>query len=617
MTPSGTICICANTNLKYQSEDTIVFASESAKRAYFDSKVIKTFTDQMYTRSNTNGVSSTMNGKLYVAPGTSSVKVNCPIGQIYNADYMFYVDSGYSGKTFYNFITDVSYVSDAVTLVTFTEDVFMTWQNNITIQNSFVERETLDSDVPYENSDIPDIISGEYREYGRVDISPSLTNANYGCMVLNTFAFPVLDADLGYAIDTAKMNYGTADVYYGGYEKNQRRLDSLVYVFFPLAALSNSNSNISQVFSAYFTHTVDSHIFNKQRGKYDIISLFSLPEICLPYNVMNYLSGTNDRIAFVIPTTNYNLRSLTIACTHAIYTYQASASEESVNVAYPSQYGGYTFKNKRLYSAPYSYFVLTNNQGQEIRLKPQHFQGSGGQISVDFKMIGSYGTFANVDIFPVGYDITAGSINPTYKESIDNFPEVIYQYDKAADFNQARLISNSISGIGSVTSIGQGIAETLASSNTIEDENEFANSSVNNMKKGTSVGGEIFGALQSYQLSTKWDFPTVQGVDKAGLVPTADNLMKFSLISVGLDLDTAKSIDNLFTRFGYAVKKIKSVSIGLNGRRNFHFVQTSGCNITGSVPMYAKNYLNDRFDKGIRMWSPSYYLSDFENNPIV
>ena len=176
MTPSGTICICANTNLKYQSEDTIVFASESAKRTFFDSKVIKTFTDQMYTRGNTNGVNSTLNGKLYVAPGTSSIKVNCPIGQIYNADYMFYVDNGYSGKTFYNFITDVSYVSDEVTQITFTEDVFMTWHNNISINHSFVERETVNSDTIFENKLLETVVDTELMTYRKSYLANSRTN---------------------------------------------------------------------------------------------------------------------------------------------------------------------------------------------------------------------------------------------------------------------------------------------------------------------------------------------------------------------------------------------------------------------------------------------------------
>lgn len=626
MTPSGTICICANTNLKYQSEDTIVFASESAKRSYFDAKVIKTFTDQMYTRSNTNGVNSTLNGKLYVAPGTSSIKVNCPISEIYNADYMFFVDNGYTGKTFYNFITDVSYVSDAVTQITFTEDVFMTWQNNVVIQNSFVERESTATDEAFSDAhDVPDILAGEYRQYERVDLGSGYTQSKYGCMVLNTLAFPYVDGSNGIKIDTAGISgvSGYTYFYYNGYGKNQNRLDSLVYVFFPLSALASNNS-IKMAFSAYFNHVVDTHFFAKEEGKYDIIGLYSLPEVCLPYDVISYLSGTSDRIAYVVPRLDYTLNGHTPSVTCNFFLYQQTATEETLNaVAYPGAYGSYTPKNKKLLSAPYNYFVLTNNQGQEIKFKPQHFLKSGGQIDVSFKVKGSYSNFSNVDILPIGYD-TGGQllVNNTYRMSIDNYPEVVYQYDKAADFNQARLISNAIGAVGSLTGFAQGITNTVSSALPDKKGNsakgiDIAGNIIGNVTSGIGIAEEIVGAIQDYNLSTKWDFPTVHGVDKSGIVPTAEDLMKFTLIDVALDVDSAKAIDNLFTRFGYAIKKIKSVSIDLNNRQNFHFVKTSGCNITGAVPMYAKNYLNDRFDKGIRMWAPSRYLTDFENNPIV
>ena len=634
MTPSGTICICANTNLKYQSEDTIVFASESAKRTYFDSKVIKTFTNQQYTRANTNGVNSTLNGKLYVAPGTSSIKVDCPIGQIYNADYMFYVDTGYSGKTFYNFITDVSYVSDAVTQITFTEDVFMTWQNNVTIQNSFVERESTAVDEVYSDAhDLPDIISGEYREYGRTDIQPTYTQATYGCMVLNTIAFPILNYDTGQIeIDTAQnLNeenrpYG----YYNGYGKNQNRLDSLVYVFFKLSSLSTAGYLYKNTFASYFTHRVSTSVFDKQEGKYEIVALFSVPEICLPSSALTYLTNNPNGMAMMVPNNAYSLRGSDPAqwsIPTQIFVYQSSPSYENIiSASHVTPYVtmSYTPKNKKLYSAPYCYYIISNNQGQVVKLKPQHFPRTGGQFSMNFKMIGSFANFCNVELIPMGYERPddLNAINPAYKVSIDNFPEVVYQYDKSADYNQAKLISNTISAVGSLTNFANGITNTISNAQPDKKGNpakgiDIAGNIIGNVTSGINIAENIVNSLQDYQLSTKWDFPEVHGVDKSGVVPTAEELMKFTIISFALDIETVKSIDNLFTRYGYSVKKIKSVSLDLNNRKNFHFVQTSGCNVTGSIPMYAKNYLNDRFDKGIRMWSPNYYLTDFENNPLV
>lgn len=631
MIPSGKIYLCANTNLKYQSEDTIVFASETDKRNYFNNKVVKSFTDQQYIRANTNGVSSTLSGTLYVAPGTSSIKVDCPIAQIYNIDYMFYIDESYANKVFYNFVTDVTYVSDNVTQITFTEDVFMTWHNNITIQNSFVERESTSVDEPYSDAhDLPDIISGEYREYARTDIQSSWTQATYGCMVLNTIAFPVLDSTAGgMVIDTGEMTNGsgTSLGYYSGYGKNQKRLDSLVYVFFKLNSLATDTA-MKVAFGTYFNHNVSTHLFDKTRGKYDIIALYSVPEMCVPYSAINFLSSNPTGMAMIVPNDAYSLRGTNPAIEwlvpSAVYTYQSSATTENTgSIAYSVPYVnmGYTPKNKKLYSAPYCYYLVTNNQGQTVKFKPQHFPRSNGQFDMSFKMIGSFSNFCCIDLIPFGYELPSSpsQLNPAYKISLDSYPEVVYQYDKAADYNQAKLISNTIATVGSLSNFANGITNTIGNAQSDKSNSSGNNASdiIGSITSGVNVAGNIVNALQDYQLSTKWDFPEVQGVDKSGIVPTAEDLMKFTVISFALDVESVKAIDNLFTRYGYAVKKIKSVSIGLNNRRNFHFVKTDGCNITGNVPMYAKNFLNDRFDKGIRMWSPTYYLTDLNNNPLV
>ena len=72
------------------------------------------------------------------------------IDNIIDYDYVMYQNESYSDKWFYAFITNMTYVNDGMTLINIITDVWQTWQFDIDIKRSFVEREMIDSskDVP-------------------------------------------------------------------------------------------------------------------------------------------------------------------------------------------------------------------------------------------------------------------------------------------------------------------------------------------------------------------------------------------------------------------------------------------------------------------------------------
>lgn len=611
MTPSGTICICANTNMKYQSEDTIVFASESAKRTYFDNKVIKTFTNQQYTRANTNGVNSTLNGKLYVAPGTSSIKVDCPIGQIYNADYMFYVDTGYSGRTFYNFITDVSYVSDSVTQITFTEDVFMTWQNGIVMQDSYVERETVSDDTPYsENMEVPDYIIGQYRRFGKLNLAQLNTFPTYACMVINTFVYPTWDnSDHEYIIKTADQT-PTDTTPYNSYDNHENRTDNLVYYFFPISSLTSGlNGLLGDILNKSIPDT-----YQPARDKYQVLSLFTIPKICCPANIQTYLSGATNRFAVMTPNNTWNYQGASHGggpLDYEVFTYNSSSVYDIVQLQESDFNFNYSPRNNKLKSAPYRYINITNNQGKSINLKPQYFDKVITQNSVSlnirFSIISTLANFANVNLYPYGYENITNGMNPEYSLSVGEYPELPFSYDKTASAKEARVLTNGLNLIGSVLAY--------------KSDSDKAKESGEDKKYGSqnyiNTGIDTFSNIINERAKTKWEEPEVRGLDSSGVVATSNNTIHFSAIGIGLDVASQRAIDDYFTRYGYAINKFKTITLGLNGRKRFYYVKTGECNITGTVPMYAKNYLENMFKRGIRMWSSSYFLENEEDNPII
>lgn len=65
-------------------------------------------------------------------------------------NYVMYQNENYSDKWFYAFITGMKYINDGMTEISILTDVWQTWQFDLEIKQSFVEREMINvaEDVP-------------------------------------------------------------------------------------------------------------------------------------------------------------------------------------------------------------------------------------------------------------------------------------------------------------------------------------------------------------------------------------------------------------------------------------------------------------------------------------
>lgn len=131
--PNSIIKLCSSVPIDSSYKDTIYFASRSAQKTYFDSKVSKTMEKASFQR---------INGQQGV------VRMSASAESIYNCNYMMFQNSNYGTKWFYAFITNIEYVNDKVSNVYFTIDVMQTWfLFDCTLKESFVEREHHASDT--------------------------------------------------------------------------------------------------------------------------------------------------------------------------------------------------------------------------------------------------------------------------------------------------------------------------------------------------------------------------------------------------------------------------------------------------------------------------------------
>lgn len=144
--PNSTIEFFADLGLDAGYENTMYFASASAKDAYFDAvqKIASAYA-QSYTRS-----------------GRGVIKVQFPMSTMYRVGYMRFKNTSFENKWFYAFVTGVDYINNITTEVRFEIDVMMTWMGDFELEQCFIERQHSETDTIGSNIIDEGIPCGDY-----------------------------------------------------------------------------------------------------------------------------------------------------------------------------------------------------------------------------------------------------------------------------------------------------------------------------------------------------------------------------------------------------------------------------------------------------------------------
>ena len=134
ISPNSKIYLLRGIPLDNTYNDTIYFSSASAQLSYFQGKL-----------TGNGGVSFT--AQTYQRVGKNRCRLNICADDIYNVNYMFFQNTSYGSKWFYAFVTEVEYINDAVSEISYEIDVIQTYMFNWSLGMSMVEREHSATDV--------------------------------------------------------------------------------------------------------------------------------------------------------------------------------------------------------------------------------------------------------------------------------------------------------------------------------------------------------------------------------------------------------------------------------------------------------------------------------------
>lgn len=134
ITPNTDLFVLHGVPLDVKNEYSIAFTSHAQQELFFFSKIKYRFTNQTYQRERRNWVRVEKNAE-----------------DLYDCNYMMFRNTAFGTKWFYAFITDVEYVSNNVSAISYVIDELQTWLLDYTYKPCYMKRTHTETDEFGEN----------------------------------------------------------------------------------------------------------------------------------------------------------------------------------------------------------------------------------------------------------------------------------------------------------------------------------------------------------------------------------------------------------------------------------------------------------------------------------
>ena len=496
----------------------------------------------MLTLVQNKAVASNLNCSFLRDEGV--LQLDIPYGTALTADYLAFQNPAYSNKWFFAFIDKVEYYGEKNTRIHYTVDVCSTWFDYWTAQKCWVIREHANTDNAGDN------LVPENLELGEFVVNGNRTDL----FTANGYLYCI--------ISTADPSSSTKYVYcnLGGVITSGQ-----LFIFWTAAQFANFVLSMSNA------------------GKLESISqAYMIPDSCMNFNDL-VPHGDDDE--------------------HVYYTFKGTSSpySHSNSISRPSTLNGYTPVNKKLLTAPFNSFIVTNNAGSVNNYAYEYFSNPA---SCEFtsKCIPTIG--ASIFCYPKNYK----GIGSNYNEGITGakFPTLQWTGDAYTNW----LTQNSVNiGMG-IVSDGIGLIKNAVT---------LGSGKIKDAKRAIS-GFESTGSSIMDQMAEMYKHSlvpmTICGNTNNGDVMTAMKELDISAYPMSITRQFAERIDQFFTRYGYATNKLKYPN--QTGRATWNYVEVAaGENIghsgnTISVPPADMEIINNAYRSGVTIWHNHDNIGNFD-----
>lgn len=483
------------------------------------------------------------------------------IDNIINYNYVMYKNENYLDKWFYAFIENMTYENEGMTKIKIKTDVFQTWQFDIIYKDMFIEREHVNSDnigehtIP-ENLNIGEVI--EEQEFEELSLS------EYYYIGLET-NWIISDGSTGGELVEAHKGkqFSGITVY------NKQVSGNQIILF----KINDTNDYINLLLYIMRTNA-DGHIN-------DINNIFIIPLALIDETQITQHSAY----------ASYDLESLENEFIFYTLPYSNEVEKFNFNINKVTNYKDFTPKNNKCFVYPYNYLLVSNNIGNNNIFKYENF--SSNQV-----------TFIIELALTIGISGKLTPLNYKGKTRDDDESIPLAKYPICSWSSDAYTNWLTQNAVNIPTEIAFGLVGGMPNYNTSD---KSLSSSINTGVNISHIIANEIGNFYSANL-----LPNIKGGQNTGDVTWASNKNTFTFRCMRAKTEYLKIIDDFFSMYGYKINSVKKPNI--TGRKNWNYVKTINCNITGEIPQQDIQDLKDIFDNGVTFWHNINTFLDYSQN---
>lgn len=664
--PSTEIRLYTNIPFDKNREHTYKFDTTLAQQSYFGSQSL----DYDYFQNN-----------VRVNPSDDTIRVPVAFKRARQYNYVAFInaDYGYEGKWYYAFVDYAEYLNNNVTLLHISLDYMQTYLLDFDVLPSLVEREHTKTDkygehiVP-EGLEIGDpILNHSLRRIG--SSTPINPNGYIPTHFMDKFGYVVFTVKDVKKWSESESSSPSLDDFKGG-----TTINNITYPYQVLIC-PDAEGLVDCLFAANFHSSADAvvavftyplslidwehcvHFLENRRAV--------VPRLCacgvlyddktLGYTVTKS-PKTTESISFQY-IRHIGQQPTTVNVRDALYV--PLAREETTGI------DGYVPFNNKLYSAPFSYFEISDNAGHCCVIRQELFSPTANLV---FQVFGNLGANPTVMLAPLNYRklYKQGEDLPDYESGLvstdifDIIPWTTDRYQQWLVANGGKLAlavaGGAISMVNPVlgATIGSVAISTMDTSGQREQSVQVQNRGAGGrFASGTHTETQMTDIPSSHINTTKrvrtGKVEAAMGV-ASGLVSTASvladigahatlplqvngqinngslntsvkdsHLADFFIRLYTVRNDYAKRIDNFFSRYGYAVNefKIPNVFDNVDGvpRPRWNYVKTTDVKVVAKTDHYfdadAEENIEAIINRGITFWNPSVTIGDYTQTAAV
>lgn len=471
-------------------------------------------------------------------------------------NYMYFQNNGTGGSHIYfAFITRVEYVNEATVKLHYEIDVMMSYYWSYTLNQCFVEREHSATDRYYENLIEEGLEVGEY-----IDDVTTVSEINEMCvLIMSTVNLKIIGSEAN----------GWFPQMAHGYILNRTYTSCLMY-----AVDSDSVGALNTVLQAL-------NVAGKTEA---ILGMWMYPKALVKLDSSESW-GESNYVKLVD-----GVKPLTQTITPA------------------SDFGGYTPKNKKLYSYPYNFLYVSNNAGASAVYKHELVNNNEPQTSLNpitFNFAGAISPEASVRMYPSYYrkkgnnfeeGITLGAY-PSCSWNSDTYKLWLAQNQNqiAAGIDSAVINATA----GTFTAAAGAIAGGMLSPTTIGAIGA-------GVAGGAGIGMNVVNSFNQVRSivaqieDKKIQPPNAHGAYTANINVGA-GYQTFTISRRVVTPSRARIIDEYFTRYGYATHRFKVPNT--HARKSFTYVKTVDCQITANLSHDIIQKIQSVYNNGVTIWA--------------